>query len=150
MNPIYNNHFINLKPKLTIEDLLEIEYLHIFTFPTAFKLHYLAFNGGEPEKYIFIDEDNDVYVIQQFIPITGEGRNLKSVLNHLRIEEIIPAWLIPFADEPSGDLYCFSIEKDSMGEIYLWYHEVEDPEESYSYLCNSLPNFINGMQEDLS
>lgn len=145
----YNNKFANTKPKITNKDIQEIEMRYNFTFPNEYREHYLSYNGGEPEKYVFVDEDGDEYIIQQFIPINVGNRDLDSVLNVLRRDHIIQDWLIPFAEEPSGDLYCFSISDDSEGEVYLWYHEVIDnPDDSYSYLCSSLSEFINRMKED--
>ncbi|MEB3750761.1 SMI1/KNR4 family protein [Geobacillus sp. FSL W8-0032] len=148
MKIYYNNKILNAKEKITIEDIQEIELKYHFTFPEEFKEHYLSYNGGEPEKYVFVDEDGDEYIIQQFIPIKGGNRDFDTTLRDLRRDGIIPDWLIPFAEEPSGDLYCFSIAEGSEGDIYLWYHEeVDDPDNSYSYLCDSLSEFINSMKE---
>jgi cell wall assembly regulator SMI1 len=150
MGNLYNNKFINMKDRITIREIQELESKYHFSFPAAIREHYLTYNGGEPEKYVFVDNDGDEYIIQQFIPINSGNRDLYSVLNTLRLTEALPEWLIPFADEPSGDLFCFSTKEDRNGEIYLWFHEViGKPEESYSYLCKSISEFINRMQEDI-
>ncbi|KFN02010.1 WXG100 family type VII secretion target [Bacillus clarus] len=119
-----------------------------------FKEHYLTYNGGEPERYVFVDEDGEEYIVTQFIPIKYDeesGRNLEYCLDTLRVGKVLPDWLIPFADETGGDLYCFSLKEGEEGSIYYWSHEYEfgeDPEEHVFYLTNSLKTFIDSMVED--
>jgi cell wall assembly regulator SMI1 len=151
----YNNKFINTKEILTDEDISDIEKKYKFTFPKDIREHYLTYNGGEPERCVFVDEDGDEYVVQRFIPIKHKnkrgGGNLETTLDMLRVDEILPNWLIPFAEEPGGDLFCFSVDEDEEGAIYYWSHEYEygeDPEEYVTYLAESLKEFIEAMVED--
>ncbi|MCX7746060.1 MAG: SMI1/KNR4 family protein [Clostridia bacterium] len=155
MNISYNNHFKSLSKSISDEDLLEIEKKYGFTFPQDIRDHYLTYNGGEPEMYVFIDEGYK-YIIQRFIPIkhrkTMDSEILEDILDMLRTaDKILPDWLIPFADDPGGNLYCFSLNKDEEGVIYFWEHDYdfgEDPEEHVGYLAPSLKSFIEAMAED--
>jgi cell wall assembly regulator SMI1 len=147
----YNNKFFNTKKKLSHSDIDHLESKYNFSYPKDIRNHYLTYNGGETEKYVFVDKDGDEYIVQQFLPISSGNRDVASILDNLRGDNILPEWLIPFADEPSGDFYCFSIKEGEEGEVYLWYHEViYDPEDSYSFLANSIEEFINGMKEDIN
>lgn len=154
MEKIYSNKLINLEHNLMDKDLIEIEIKYNFKFPKEFRKHYLLYNGGELEKYIFIDEDTEEFIVQQFIPIKYNEKGtrvLESILDNLRLGRIIPEWLIPFADEPGGDLYCFSLRELDNGVIYYWSHEYnygENPEEYVFYISDSLKSFVNSMQSD--
>jgi len=154
MSVSYNNKFVNPEKEITIKDINAVETKYNFIFPEDFKEHYLTYNGGEPERYVFVDEDEDEYIVTQFIPIKYDeesGRNLEYCLDTLRVGKVLPDWLIPFADETGGDLYCFSLKEGEEGSIYYWSHEYEygeDPEEHVFYLTNSLKTFIDSMVED--
>ncbi|WJE51147.1 SMI1/KNR4 family protein [Bacillus cereus] len=151
----YNNIFKNVKEAISNTDIIKIEQDFSFKFPQEIREHYLLYNGGSPEKCVFIDEDDYEYVVHYFIPINHKnargGGDLESTLNVVRVEKIIPDWLIPFANDPGGDLYCFSIKDGEEGSIYYWSHEYEygeNPEDHVFYLTNSLKTFIDSMVED--
>ena len=64
---------------------------------------------------------------------------------------VIPEWLIPFADEDEGNLFCFSVRESDFGTIYYYKHKFEygeDPEEHIIYLAESITAFINALTED--
>jgi len=150
MGALYNNEFLNIKKSITNEDIQKLENKYKFIFPKDIREHYLTFNGGQPDKNIFVDDGYE-YVISYFIPIKfgANKRTLETVLGIFRDDEDFPTWLIPFADEPGGDLYCFSIASDDAGAIYYWDHEcVDNPEESYGYLAESIKVFIEQMLTD--
>lgn len=148
----YNNNFYNIKRNIIEKDILYIENKYKFKFPDEIREHFLTFNGGRTERRAFLDEEYE-FVVQQFIPIKDDddGRDLDTVLDTLRHDNTIPNWLIPFADEPSGDLYCFSLDEDELGAIYYWDHEcIDQPDESYGYLSESLKEFIESLVESVN
>ena len=72
---------------------------------------------------------------------------LETVLNSRKI----PNWLIPFADEDGGNLFCFSVREEDYGAIYYYDHEFEygeDPEDHVTYLAESITIFINSLVEE--
>lgn len=72
------------------------------------------------------------------------------ILRLLNDEKIIPTWLIPFADEEGGNLFCFSVREKDKGAIYYYTHEFEfgdNPENHIVYLTQSLFDFINSLVE---
>lgn len=156
MSVSYNNNFTNVKMNLTDKDILEIETKYRFKFPIDIREHYLTYNGGEPERYVFVDDDGNEYIVQKFFPIKYKnhmgGGNLESTLDRLREDDkILPDWLMPFAVDLGGTLYCFSSREDELGSIYFWDHEYEygeDSGEHISYLAESLLTFIESMIED--
>lgn len=87
-----------------------------------------------------------------FIPVRdGKERNIEKTLGLLREDDAIPDWLIPFADEDGGNLFCFSVRASDFGSIYYYDHEFEygeNPEEYVTYLAESITVFINSMIEE--
>ena len=88
-----------------------------------------------------------------FIPVRdGRKRPMEETLRLLRADDgVIPDWLIPFAEEDGGNLFCFSVRESDFGAIYYYNHEFEygeDPEEHVTCLAESITVFINSMTED--
>lgn len=138
MGILYNNNFNNTERQISNNDLMIIEAMYKFTFPKDIREHYLTYNGGEPEKYV-LRNGEDEYIVNGFIPIKYNlakgATNLEFVLEILRKDNILPEWLIPFADDSGGNFYCFSIRKSDEGSIYYWSHEVVDKSEKpYIYI----------------
>ena len=79
-------------------------------------------------------------------------RPLEKRLELLRADDgVIPDWLIPFAEEGGGNLFCFSVRESDPGAIYYYNHEFEygeDPEEHITWLAESLTAFLNALTEN--
>lgn len=110
------------------------------------------YNGGYPDKSAYTKEGDILYVVEYFIPIKNYngGRCLDKVLKVLKDDKIVPKWLIPFADEEGGNLFCYSLRQNELGAIYYYNHEFEygeNPEEHISYISKSLEDFINSLVE---
>ncbi|WHY79910.1 SMI1/KNR4 family protein [Neobacillus sp. WH10] len=148
---MYSNKILGTKANIVETDLLELEKEHKFKFPSTMREHYLLYNGGYPEKSLYVGDESEEYVVDYFIPVKNEkGRNLSGILRLLNDEKVIPNWLIPFADEAGGNLFCFSISEKDNGAIYYYNHEFEygdNPENLIVCLSESLPDFINSLVE---
>lgn len=153
MDDLYKNTFLNTKENLLENDLLSVEKRFNFKMPKVIFDHYLIYDGGYPEKYIFIDNSGSRYEVEHFIPIKNPDgdRTLGKILTLLREDSILPSWLIPLADEAGGDFYCYSLREHELGAIYYWSHEFdfgENPEAHARYLASSIIQFVNGMVEE--
>lgn len=148
---MYLNKILGTKDNILETDLQELEKRFNFKFPSSIRDHYLLYNGGYPEKSLYVGNDSKDYVVDYFIPVKNEkGQSLFSILPLLNDEKIKPKWLIPFADEEGGNLFCFSISEKDNGAIYYYNHEFEygeNPENHIMYLSESLPDFINSLVE---
>lgn len=144
---MYNNIILHTHGKVEEEDLACIEQKFHVKFPAAVREHYLTYNGGYPEKPVFTDKNGNTYNVDWFIPISGrKGRSVEKILVLLREDDAIPEWLIPFADEAGGNLFCFSVRESDCGAIYYYNHEFEygeNPEEHVTFLAESITTFIN-------
>ena len=105
---------------------------------------------GDP---IFTDENGNEYSVDLFIPVRdGKKRPMEKTLELLRADDgVIPEWLIPFAEEDGGNLFCFSVRESDLGAIYYYDHEFEygeDPEEHITWLAESITAFIDALTEN--
>ena len=148
---IITNRFKHSGKVLNNNDFIQIESKYNFKFPKEVKELYMEFNGGEPEKYIYIDEDGDDYVVQKILSIKYSEKftnTLEGYIESFRRDNIIPNWLIPFGYDPGGNIYCFSLQNDEFGTIYFWDHEYdenEDIDDHLIYLCDSILEFVNSL-----
>lgn len=139
---MYNNNMLNAeKNKVTENDLKDIEETYNIVFPDSFRKHYLMYNGGYPEKNIFIDKDGDKQECWYFYAIKCDsgkkGLELKNMLKtNFDEESIFPKWLVRFANDGMGTEYCWSLRKEEYGSIYSWDCDVnlgDDPSKSDDY-----------------
>ena len=149
---MYNNRILHTHGKAAKEDLACIEQKFHMKIPAAVREHYLTYNGGYPENSVFTDKNGNTYSVDRFIPISGrKGLSVEKVLALLREDNAIPEWLIPFADENGGNLFCFSVREADRGAIYYYDHEFEygeNPEEHVTFLAESITAFINSLVEN--
>jgi hypothetical protein len=147
----YANKFIRTVQPVTPTELAEVERVFRFSFPTQFRDHYLEHNGGRPQKNLF-KKDDTIFVINEFLPIKYGRTNclFEDVFRDLKIEkQVLPEYLVPFADDPGGDYYCFSVRDRDLGSIWIYRGEYyDDPERALTYLESSLTEFIESMVAD--
>lgn len=148
---MYNNTILGTHGKADNRDLDRIEKEFHIKIPEAIREHFLSYNGGYPERPVFVCENGDTYIVDYFMTIEGAKEGMEESIRLLRDDEILPGWLIPFADEEGGNLFCFSVRESDYGAIYYYDHEFEygeEPEEHVTYVAESLTVFINSLVED--
>ena len=149
---MYTNLFMNTKRKLTEKDINEFQTKNKIAMPQEIKSHYLEYNGGYPEKTVFRAKNGQEYEVNYFLSIScGEGLALEKTLILLDDETAFPKWLVPFANDEGGNLFCYSIRTGEEGAIYYYDHEFEygeNPEENVILLSTSIINFINSLEEN--
>ena len=150
---MYDNPILYTNGNAKKEDLDRIEQKYHVKIPSEIREHCLAYNGGYPEKPVFTDKNGNEYSVDLFIPVRdGKKRPMEKTLELLRADDdVIPDWLIPFAEEDGGNLFCFSVRESDFGAIYYYDHEFEygeDPEEHITWLSESITAFINALTEN--
>ncbi len=141
----YNNNVIGSKGRTSINQIEEIEKKYHFSFPDDMRKHYVEYNGGRLEKSLWVDKQGREYIFNYFIPIeSNDGINLDKMLKLLD-DESKPSWLIPFADDPGGNLFCFSVKKGEEGAIYFYMHDVGEGRDNVVFLSKTLTEFLNNL-----
>jgi cell wall assembly regulator SMI1 len=145
------SEFSDIERGITDADLEDVERSLGFTFPQEVRHHYLQYNGGSPTRYLFKKGDM-VYVVHQFLPIKYGKHRFEESFYNLKIKaEILPKHLIPFAVDPGGDYYCFSVRKDDNGSVWIYRGDYSDnPDKAVEFLAGSFNQFLESMETDES
>ncbi|PUB83003.1 MAG: hypothetical protein DBP02_13275 [gamma proteobacterium symbiont of Ctena orbiculata] len=143
------NDFVNSQHQLSETDFDWLYKETDIVLPSEVRSHYLLFNGGEPEQYIYI-KDGDKYVVQEFFSIRyGEaGRTIENNYRDLVLnEKVIPSNMVPFGRDPAGDFYCFDV---ATGSISIFRSEsLPDLNNCITMLASSMTEFVYGLVEDI-
>jgi len=143
------NQFVETEPSITDADLDQVEQSYGFLFPRAIRLHYLKYNGGSLQKYLY-KADDTVFVVHEFLPVKYGKHRLEDSLHNLKDnDKVLPRYLVPFAMDPGGDYYCFSTRDVDKGTIWFYIGDYHDePQKAVQYVAKSLSEFIHGMTEE--
>jgi hypothetical protein len=143
------NVFTSTEHPVTDSELDDVQKECGFVFPQPVRLHYLRYNGGCPRRCLY-KKGQDTFVVQEFLPVKyGTGR-LEDSFHHLKIDDdILPDGFVPFAVDPLGDYFCFSVRPNDRGSIWLYIGEYRDePARALEYLATSLPDLLETMTEE--
>ena len=87
--------------------------------------------------------------MHEFLPIKhgNKGLTLEATIHRVKLDQSLLAdHLVPFAVDPGGNFYCFSVREDNFGEIFLFLMDYYDnPKRSTEYLTSSLRDFLAGL-----
>jgi hypothetical protein len=130
--------FQHSKKALTVADLNEVERALGIKLPEDLRRLYLQTNGGRPIDSYFVIKGTE-YIFNDFFPIKyGKGSTLEECYQSLAEDRIIPRHLVPFANDPGGNLYCFSTASEKFGSVWFWDHEAVDRRRSSTRLTSSV------------
>ena len=144
-----NITFTEYEIPINEDDINKLENKYEFIFPKDIRAHYLMFNGGSPNKCV-INQNDKKYVIQQIIPIKYGIDHFEIVYKSLILDNnIFPKQMIPFAIDPSGDYYCFSINNESYGNIFIYRGEnYEEKDKALIYISKSYNELLTILEND--
>lgn len=150
--------FSDTQAPTNVGELQSLEQWLGLTLPDAYKQHLLQYNGGycEPAVFDFVEKGRKTSsVVGWFLALyEGEYTNLRTYCTWYKFDEKrLPAWIVPFAHDPGGNLICLSCGADDYGRIYFWNHEEEvdyslSPDTDYSNLyliAESFEHFLQGL-----
>lgn len=142
-------NFVHAASRLLPSDLDDVERRFDFCFPRVVREHYLGHNGGCPDKNRFSNE-RGTFIIDSFIPVKASALPtapiLETVLQRLKAVAGTTPWqLIPFADDPCGNFYCFSVGQEDFGAIY-WFEAEGYGQHRTEFLARSLDEFMANLK----
>lgn len=134
-------NFTHVSAAVTASDLNNIEQRFGFIFPDAVREQYLKYNGGHPDRNRFPGAKG-AFLVHDFIPI----RMLEKLIQWLKVDQgVLPDGLVPFADDPCGNLYCFSVGQEDFGAIY-WFEAEGCRQHRTEFLARSLDDFLANLK----
>ncbi len=140
----------NAAPPIVAADLDEVENRFGFRFPQELRLLYLHYNGGRPENDRFVD-DNGQCIIHDILPIKHGGRprgTLERTIQLVKCERhLLPDYLVPFAIDPFGNYYCFSVRSEDGGGVFAFRMDrAGEPQLAIEFLAPSIGSFLDSLQ----
>jgi cell wall assembly regulator SMI1 len=109
---------------LTAADIDGIEAKLGVTLPAALRAHYLRWNGGTPEPWVF-EGASHTAVVSEFLPLKTEddADTAVDVYRDLVVKQrLVPATLFPFAVDPGGDYFFVDVATPD-GRVFLYRHD---------------------------
>lgn len=144
--------FNKCEKAITKNDLVKVENELGIQLPEAFKLHYLQYNGGEPENSIWIDKTGNFKNIEvnSFISIfyrkdfkDDPGFSLPQRTKEEWEEGAVPKNLMPFADGDLIDYICLNYVDQK-----VYYFERDTESHNAILLSNSFQEFMEELEGD--
>jgi hypothetical protein len=106
-------------------DLLKFEEKIGTRLPQDFREYLLKYNGGKPIPSDFNIPNLGSNSIHHVYGIHNGPDYLNLESNVEIYKARIPNSLLPFADDPVGNVLCIGISGEVKGQIYFWDHELE-------------------------
>lgn len=154
--------FTDCEKKLSDNDLKKVEASLSISLSETIKQHYLKFNGGKPNKTVWIDStgEYDYLEVRDFIPMlysadfeddpdyTLDGRT-KDEWG----KQSLPKNLVEFSMDWGGNYFCFDYIS---GKIFYFVRDVWSDNLNYEQnlkvnsrlIANSFSEFIDGLIEN--
>lgn len=133
--------------KLDMNDIYKVENIFGIKFPKDYVKCILYNNGGYPTHDRFILNGNEEILNNLVSLDEKDSNNILDIFNDIK-EHLIKN-LIPFAEDPFGNLLCFDYRNNSQPSIVFWEHEkaFNDKEMAITYLCISFTELISILYE---
>jgi cell wall assembly regulator SMI1 len=143
--------FERTAPPLSELDIERVERRLGVRLPQDLREHYLLHNGGTPRPRFFV-KDGEAYDVVCFHSMNPGDKES----SFERIYEILvdltpefPRGYIPFADSSGGDLFIYSVNPESFGNIMFYQHEYfEDDDRYVVFLAPTFREFIDSLTEE--
>ena len=140
----------NSANSISASELKAFENEYNLKLPDDYKQFILSQNGGYPEFTLYVNENNDEFLISSFSCINFEDADVVSVndsiITHQIEEDNIPKHLLPFGLDAGGNDFCISLNEKDYGKVYKFYQDGRSP--GIVYVAKSFEAFINGLELD--
>ncbi|WP_210642062.1 SMI1/KNR4 family protein [Pseudomonas sp. Tri1] len=152
------NKFSDYEKAITPADLDHLESVIGKKLPAPFRNHYLKYNGGMPERAYWVSEDFfDPIEVASFRPIAYGEPTLLSTYQLMLKKQVLPAHLLPFADDLGGNFFCLNLDSGAISYFTTDTFDSdlspeENQAESEKPICSNVLRFVQGLidGEDLN
>jgi cell wall assembly regulator SMI1 len=131
-------------------DIIRVERRLGVRLPQDIKEHYLLHNGGRPRPRFFV-KDGEAYDVDRFLSMNTGERGASFERTYVMMVDQTPEFprgYIPFADDSAGDLFMYSVNPQSFGNIMFNQHEYYGDDDRFVvFLAPTLREFINSLSE---
>lgn len=145
------NKFSDYEKAITPANLDQLESVIGKKLPAPFRNHYLKYNGGMPERAYWVSEDFfDPIEVASFRPITYGEPTLLSTYQLMLKKQVLPAHLLPFADDLGGNFFCLNLDSGAISYFTTDTFDSdlspeENQAESEKPICSNFLRFVQGL-----
>jgi len=112
--------YLRREPPASIELIAQLEGRIGHSLPDDYRQYLLQQDGGRI--------DNNTRAVDTVFSL-GDVPDYASMWDKLgTYQERVPSWLLPVADDSTGNLYAISVRPDDYGSVWFWDHEEEADE----------------------
>lgn len=148
------NKFSDYEKAITPANLDQLESVIGKKLPAPFRNHYLKYNGGIPERAYWVSEDFfDPIEVASFRPITYGEPTLLSTYQLMLKKQVLPAHLLPFADDLGGNFFCLNLDSGAISYFTTDTFDSdlspeENQAESEKPICSNFLRFVQGLIDE--
>lgn len=141
--------FTNLDRNLSEEEIEHVELELGISFPESLRDLFANHNGGEPDPYVFQEQDLHTVVNETLPLISGEGRGTAVRTYQLLVVErrIVKKNFFPFAVDAGGDYFFVNCDA-SDSPVYFYRSDVGMDQECLIDLGLTLEEFWDCLQPE--
>lgn len=114
------------------ELITEVENMYSIQIPDDLKSVLKEGNGGTPSKRFFDDEESKSHEMKTLLSYNRS--DMENVYSAFKVLKEIDSKLLPFANDPAGNLICYDGSK-----VVYWNHETDELET----VANSILEFFD-------
>lgn len=136
--------------KLTNQEVEKVETELKIKFPKDYIEVVLENDGGFPDPNVFFMNSNEES-FNNLINLKADAEyNIFKTMDMVR-DRLVDG-IVPFGDDPGGNLICFDYRTNEVPTIVFWDHEIAgggDLEKAITFVCNSFTDLLNMLHEPL-
>ena len=136
---------INPGPALTDDALSAYCAEHGLALPKSLRAQLLDQNGGAPEDDFLVTVDGHQEELMSFFGANMGDPATELAWNAATFRDRIPDGLLPFANDPGGNLYLIAVGDHEDGAVWFWDHEREGEPDAATLAAPSLDAFLAGL-----
>ena len=148
------NKFLNSKSAITAADLDHLESIIGKKLPLPFRIHYLKYNGGTPERTYWQSEDFEGPVeVSVFKSIVDSESTVLSTYQLMLKKKVLPPHLLPFANDWGGNFFCLNLDTGAISYFTIdAFDSDRSPEENHAEsetpVCSNFLRFVQGLIDE--
>lgn len=132
--------------RIDIKEINKVEEKLGIKFPAELIEIALTNDGGEPDKVAldFGGEKEKVFI--GLISIS-QSQEINIIDDLVSFEDRIPMKIIPFGEDPFGNLYCLDYRSNLLPSVIYWDHELEEEENPFTFVSENVKEFFDSLYQ---
>ncbi|MDA7028615.1 SMI1/KNR4 family protein [Bacillus sp. CLL-7-23] len=132
------------------EEINHLENHFSINFPNDYREFIKNHSGCDPLDKDVVDIGDFRETLNGLFDIRDDDETISLLEMYIGSKDRLIDNVIPFADDPAGNLFCFDYRRSSTDPVIVfWDHEeaFENPENALTYICDSFTDLINSLRE---